>query len=342
MERQYAEASIHPGSRGAGTPVLSAKSQHSGTIACRSSTGRTEAIMGKLKEFTTRHPVITSVTLWVLALLVTGACLLWQDKTGPTYPLHGTIETAKGPVEFEFLRSENIGTDLKVLLIKPVPEGVTASVKFRRYTSGEAWKELPFSAGTFEFTRRGNVTKIEGFGAELPSLQERAGKYEYFVNIDDGSGKPFSITGDKAILARYKGAVPLWVLAIHILTIFAAMLLAVRTTLEAIVDGNYKWMMWATIISFILGAFVLGPIVQWYAFRVWWSGFPLGGDWTDNKVVFELVAWLIAAGFNWGKRRNRWLVMGAGLVTLAVYFIPHSIFGSEYNYGEGQSRGTSG
>jgi hypothetical protein len=82
--------------------------------------------------------------------------------------------------------------------------------------------------------------------------------------------------------------------------------------------------------------------VQWYAFRVWWSGFPLGGDWTDNKVVFELVAWLIAAGFNWGKRRNRWLVMGAGLVTLAVYFIPHSIFGSEYNYGEGQSRGTSG
>ena len=34
--------------------------------------------------------------------------------------------------------------------------------------------------------------------------------------------------------------------------------------------------------------------------------------------------------------------MGAGLVTLAVYFIPHSIFGSEFNYGKGPSRGTGG
>jgi len=298
--------------------------------------------MGKIKDYTSSHPVIVSVVLWIVALAVTGACLMWQDKTGPTYPLHGTIKTAKGPVQFEFLRSENIGTDLKVLLLDPVPQGVTAKVKFRKFTSGEAWQELPFAAGTFEFTRRGDVTKVQGFGAQLPSLQERAGKYEYFVMIDDGSGTPISVTGEKAILARYKGAVPMSVLAIHILTIFLAMLLAVRTTLEALIDGNYKWMIWATIVAFVLGAFVLGPIVQWYAFRVWWSGFPLGGDWTDNKVVVELLAWVIAAGLNWGKRRNRWAVLGAGLVTLAVYFIPHSIFGSEYNYGGGESRGTSG
>jgi hypothetical protein len=132
------------------------------------------------------------------------------------------------------------------------------------------------------------------------------------------------------------------VLAVHILTIFLAMLLAVRTTLEALVDGKYRWMMWATIVSFVLGAFVLGPIVQWYAFRVWWSGFPLGGDWTDNKVVFELLAWIVAAVLNTGKRRNRWAVVGAGVVTLAVYFIPHSIFGSEYNYATGKGRGTTG
>jgi hypothetical protein len=295
-----------------------------------------------MREYITAHPVVTSAVLWALAIVVTGVCLMWQDKTGPTYPLHGTVQTAKGPVQFELLRSENLTTDLKVLLVDPVPDGVTATVKFRRYTSGEPWQELPMSRGSFEFTRRGTVTKVEGLGAELPSLQERAGKYEYFVTVNDGSTTPFSITGEKPILARYKGEVPMPVLAVHILVIFLAMLLAVRTTLEAIVDGRYKWMLWATIIAFVLGAFVLGPIVQWYAFRVWWSGFPLGGDWTDNKVVFELLAWLIALALNWGKRRNRWIVVGAGLVTLAVYFIPHSIFGSEYNYGRGSSRGTSG
>ena len=132
------------------------------------------------------------------------------------------------------------------------------------------------------------------------------------------------------------------VLAIHILVIFLAMLFAIRATLEAIIDGDYTWMLWATLIAFFLGAFVLGPLVQWYAFRVWWSGFPFGGDWTDNKVVVELLAWIVAVAMNWGKRRNRWVVVGAGLVTLAVYFIPHSIFGSEYHYGGGKSRGTAG
>ena len=298
--------------------------------------------MSGLKDFTSRHPVVVSVILWVIALAVTGVALLWQDQTGPTYPLQGTLQTAKGPVHFEFLRSENIGTDLKVLLLDPVPTGVTASVKFRRYTSGEAWRTLPLTRGSFEFSLRGSTTKVAGMGAELPSLHERAGKYEYFVTIDDGSGTPFSVTGDKAILARYKGAVPIGVLAVHILVIFLAMLLAVRAMLEAFVDGDFKWMVWATLIAFFLGAFVLGPIVQWYAFRVWWSGFPLGGDWTDNKVVVELLAWVIAAAMNWGKRRNRWVVLGAGLVTLAVYFIPHSIFGSEYRYNGGPSRGTNG
>jgi hypothetical protein len=298
--------------------------------------------MGAIIEFTRKRPVLTSIVLWTVAVLSTLACFAWQDTTGPTYPLHGTIETAKGPVTFEFLRSETIGTPLKIMLADPVPEGITGYVRYRKFTSNERWQEMPLKAGDFTYSRRGEESKVKGFGAELPSLQERAGKYEYFVYLADGSAKPFSITGEKAVLARYKGAVPMTVLAIHILTIFLSMAFAVRTTLEAAIDGNFKWMLWATIASFIVGAFVLGPIVQWYAFRVWWSGFPLGGDWTDNKVVIELLAWIIAAGFNWGKRRSRMAVLGAGLVTLAVYFIPHSIFGSEYNYGSGESRGTAG
>ena len=297
---------------------------------------------GTLRDFVSRHRLVVNIALWLVAIAVTGAALMWQDQTGPTYPLRGTVQTAKGAVNFEFLRSETIGTDLKVLLLDPVPAGVTAQVRYRRYTSNDVWRTLPLAKGTFEFSRRGSTTKVAGMGAELPSLKERAGKYEYFVDIDDGSGKPFSVTGDKAILARYKGDVPMMVLAIHILVIFLAMLLAVRTTLEALIDGDYNWMLWATLIAFFLGAFVLGPLVQWYAFRVWWSGFPFGGDWTDNKVVVELLAWVVAVVMNLGKRRNRWVVVGAGLVTLAVYFIPHSIFGSEYSYSGAKSRGTAG
>ena len=170
----------------------------------------------------------------------------------------------------------------------------------------------------------------------------RAGKYEFFVFVDDGTGEPVSVTGDELIYARYKAHVPIAVLFVHILVVFASMTLAIRTGLEALVDGHFKWMLWATILSLLLGAFVLGPIVQWYAFGVLWSGIPFGHDWTDNKVLVELAFWLLAAFLNRGERRSRCSVYLAAVVTLVVYFIPHSLFGSEYDYIKGTGHGTAG
>ncbi len=298
--------------------------------------------MNRLAEWTAKHRVATSVVLWVIAVAVTLACLLYQDTTGPTSPLEGTIATAKGPVQFKFLRSENIGTPLDVILVNP-PKGVTGQVKFRRYKSNDGFTQVPMIPGTFEFSRRGSTGKVSGLGLRLPPLYQRAGKYEYFVLIDDGSGKPFSVTGDRPIYARYKASVPNVVLAIHIFVIFLSLLLAIRTTLEAMLPaGRWRWMIWATLVTLLLGAFVMGPLVQWYAFGVWWSGIPFGWDWTDNKVLLELAAWIVAAALNLGKRRERWSVLAAGGVTLLVYFIPHSIFGSEYDYTKGRGQGTAG
>ena len=41
-------------------------------------------------------------------------------------------------------------------------------------------------------------------------------------------------------------------------------------------------------------------------------------------------------------RAARTAVLLATAVTLAVYFIPHSIFGSEYDYTRGSGHGTAG
>ena len=41
-------------------------------------------------------------------------------------------------------------------------------------------------------------------------------------------------------------------------------------------------------------------------------------------------------------RTVRAAVIVATAVTLAVYFIPHSIFGSEYDYTRGSGHGTAG
>jgi hypothetical protein len=59
-------------------------------------------------------------------------------------------------------------------------------------------------------------------------------------------------------------------------------------------------------------------------------------------VLLELAFWIWAAIANRGERRNPVPVYIAGFVTLLIYFIPHSIFGSEYDYRTGAGRGTAG
>jgi hypothetical protein len=285
---------------------------------------------------------LRSVFLWILALALTLGCVAYQDKTGPTYPLEGGLETAAGPVSFKFLRSETIGRDLALVLLDPVPEGVGGYVKYRRFKSNDEWSSTPMRRGEFEFSRRGRAETVTGVGVTLPSLEERAGKYEFFVYIDDGEGEPVSVTGEATIYARYKAPVPTPALIAHIVVIFASMIIAIRAVLEALVNGSFKWMLWATLGSLLLGGFIFGPLVQWYAFGVWWSGVPYDIDWTDNKVLVELVFWLIAAFLNRGGRRCRGAVYLAGVVTLLVYFIPHSVFGSEFDYRIGAGRGTAG
>lgn len=289
-----------------------------------------------------RNPLLTSVSLWIASIAATLICFGYQDTTGPTYPLEGEIETSQGVVRYLFLRSETIGTGLQVMLVDPVPEGVSGSVRYRRFKSNDDWSTAPLERGSFSYSRRGVSGSVEGLGAVLPSLDVRAGKYEYYVLLDDGAGEPVSVTGGKPIYARYKAYVPVWILVMHIIVVFASMTLAARSGLEALVDGNFRWMLWAAISSLLIGAFVLGPIVQWYAFGVLWSGFPFGHDWTDNKVLVELAFWLLAAYANRGERRSRRTVALAAVVTLVIYFIPHSLFGSEYDFIKGSGHGTAG
>ena len=95
---------------------------------------------------------------WAVAAALTVACFAFQNRTGPTYPLEGTVrDRPRGRVRFKFLRSEEIGTPLQLMLRDPVPAGVTGQVRWRRYKSHDGWSDDGHgAAGTFRFTRRGD------------------------------------------------------------------------------------------------------------------------------------------------------------------------------------------
>jgi len=260
------------------------------------------------------------ILIWFIALILTLAASRYQRKTGPTYPKQFRFAFQEKEYEFELLRTHGGQTDCEIRLI--LPEDLSGRLIYRRYPADAPWD-------TVQLIRSG--ADLVG---TLPQ-QPPAGKLEYHVELFQGN-QFISIPDMENVIIRFKGNVPLWALLPHVLFIFTSMLLSTVTGLYTITKmSGYKKLMLATILFFILGGFVFGPIVQKYAFDAFWTGWPNGQDLTDNKVLLALIPWLIA----WiGNHRSdrRWLVVLASVCMVLVFLIPHSLRGSQLNYETGR------
>jgi uncharacterized BrkB/YihY/UPF0761 family membrane protein len=86
------------------------------------------------------------------------------------------------------------------------------------------------------------------------------------------------------------------------------------------------------LIFLILGGLIFGPIVQKFAFGAFWTGIPFGYDLTDNKTLIAFLFWLIPFFYRNKPETFSKFVIIAAIVTLIVFLIPHSLFGSELDY----------
>jgi FtsH-binding integral membrane protein len=166
----------------------------------------------------------------------------------------------------------------------------------------------------------------------LPN-QPPAGKLEYTIVLMKNDRS--YIVNEVPVVIRFKESVPKFVLIPHILFIFTAQLLSLVAGLFAVYRlRRYKLYGILTIIFLFVGGFVLGPVIQKYAFGAFWTGFPFGQDMTDNKVLVALLFWILAVVMNIRKDRPTYAWIAA-LVFFLVNMIPHSMFGSELDYETG-------
>jgi len=253
---------------------------------------------------------------WLLAVAVTLGSVIWQRLTGPTHPARIRVEIAGQSIALRLLRSGTTGENLPVRVT--AAGGTTGAVAWRRYPTSDEWKVIPMTRTGAELV------------AELPH-QPAAGKIEYQVRLDDGT-RAVTVP-ERAAIARFKDAVPVWVLIPHVLAMFSGMLLATRAGIEAAAGRpRIRSLSWAAFGLILIGGFVLGPAVQKYAFGAWWTGVPFGWDLTDNKTLAAGVAWAVALTSFRSRRSGRTAVLLAGLVTLVVFAIPHSVMGSQLDW----------
>ena len=260
-------------------------------------------------------------TIWIFAVLLTISAAVYQRMTGPTHPFKTEVRTGTQKFPLTFMRSHAGSTDCPVVL--QIPDiTVKGTLLYRKYPTKDEMTKV-------ELKREGD--KLVG---SLPN-QPPAGKIEYKVILDK-DGAPLTVGAGAPVVVRYKGEVPAVVLAIHILLMFLAMLFSnVAGIFAAFKISSYKNMTIITFIIIMIGGMVLGPVVQKYAFNEWWAGVPFGFDLTDNKTLIAFIAWVLALLMIRKKSAPVWVV-AASLITIIIFSIPHSLYGSQLNQETGK------
>lgn len=257
--------------------------------------------------------------LWILSILITLGSVVYQRMTGPSYPVRATRILPTGEtVKAKFLTTFESVSDAPVRVVID-NQSYSGRLEWRRVNSRDEWSATPL------------IRSGDTLAASLP-MQPPAGKVEYSVILSSQAGSEMKMTNEPVVI-RFKGPVPIGVLAPHILFMFSSMLLATRTGLQAFArPHDTRRLAILTAVLLFVGGLILGPIVQKYAFGAYWTGWPFGHDLTDNKTALAMLMWLIAFWRDSKSGNGRWWYVSATLTHLLVYLIPHSVLGSELNY----------
>ncbi len=255
---------------------------------------------------------------WLIAVVITVTGAYYQRVTGPTYPFSGNVSINNKKIFYKLERSHSSSEDY-VIKLKTNHTDVKGFLMWRRYKSKDDWSIFPMAYFADTLT------------AMLPK-QPPAGKIQYQLILRN-QNQVVAIPEKEPLVIRFKGDVPLYILIPHVLAMFFAMLLSTRTGLEFFnKEPNFKKHTFWTLGVLFIGGLILGPLVQLYAFGALWTGVPFGFDLTDNKTLIAFLGWIIAAvAIHKSKRPKVW-VLGAAILLLFIYLIPHSVLGSELDY----------
>jgi hypothetical protein len=268
------------------------------------------------------NSILKSTLLWLFTFLFTAGIAVYQRMTGPTYPVGGKVTLNENVVKYKLIRTADNDKDAEIS-IKVPDQSVNGVISYKRFKSADTVTNVPLVRS----------------GDKLVFMMP---KQQYTVSLT-GNDKTVQLT-EKPVVMRFKGPVPMYILLPHILMMFLAMFFSTRAGIEALTKGNRTYLYsLLTLIFFVPGGLILGPMVQEYAFGAYWTGWPFKGilhfgDMTDNKTAIAVLGWVVAVFMLRKNPSARGWAIAACLILLAVYLVPHSVLGSEIDYTAAQPK----
>lgn len=273
---------------------------------------------------------IKLILIVLLSLSMTILFAIYQRFTGPTHPRNILVKIEQKEYSFNLLRSTIITEERR----KPIIDldfkedlEIQGIVLYRAYPPIKTENNEYKNYDTILLSRNGNR-----LCANLPN-QEKAGKLQYFIKLKYNN-KEYSILEDDPVVIRFRGDVPPIIIIPHIASMFSSMFFAMMCLFTILFyrERIRRILLFAKISSAFLmvGGLILGLYVQYYAFNVYWAGFPFAWDLTDNKTLIAVIIWILALVMNRKIYKPIYIII-AIIVMFLVFSIPHSMNGSQRN-----------
>lgn len=170
--------------------------------------------------------------------------------------------------------------------------GDIAQVFFRILTEKDTteWQSRPFVH-----------VKADSFAVELP-LHDPGVWLDYYCEVKTLAGDPIKLpkaAPDEFYSIQYKGDVANWIWALHMFFSYLTLIMvglaafyAYGIIARGFILKHCVWFYFGGFVSFLLGAFVFGILVNIGAYGVFWQGFPFGTDGTETFSLFLLLYWI--------------------------------------------------
>jgi hypothetical protein len=190
-----------------------------------------------------------NLILWIAAFIITFLSGFLESITSGYYPVSGTIGVAGEKVSYKFDKV-HYGKEPYKLLIRTDIEGLKGRIEFK-IKENNNWKIIPLKAGDHILN---GVMPAQRAGSEL----------EYRVILFHGSKKYF-LPSQKPVLMKFFGKVSPFINALYYLTLFAGLLLSIRSGLDFFNEHEkIKKLSLFTVIVFFVNAFIASPLRKTY------------------------------------------------------------------------------
>lgn len=259
-----------------------------------------------------------SLILWIAALIITFIAGYTKNLTSIDYPVNGTMDLSSAEISFSLDKIYRGIGDYNVDIADA--KGLKGELLWRNKpdtTSSGAILSTPFEANrwlTVELKTSGN--SLTGAIPHHPPLSEVV----YRIIIND-KGNTVLIPQNSYIILRFLGFVPSELLMFYYITLFAGLLLALRTGLEIFKDpSRIKMFTIFTLISFFSFTWIFSPVKKACELGI------IGGTKTASPAelfstasIFLFVLWIIGLILVFNIKRPKIWLAGCSAITLVIF-----------------------